>query len=436
MSVIIGSLIEAWTQLRISKLRVLLSLVGVAASVAAMTFVIALGQVSVIVIQNEMARYSGYPGTVTVQVSPSSGESDGADESQATNSDSAGGVTQQASASQAHKVSKSMNDFVKRYKVQAATTSYETNIRFMFPFGPQRVNTTVVSASYNKVVPVSLSQGRWFSQADTKNLATPIVVNKAFAKELGIETLSAPFTVQSFTPSRTSFTIVGITAEKDSPNCYDDENGKQVCTQEYKAYVLRDPFEASLTDAATAPVPTLSMYVGREQVSKMQALAKREFGAQFGAKTLQVNSNIDTAASNSSMRTFTMVVSAAGVFMMVLGALGLINVSIVTVRQRIHEIGVRRAFGASSWRIFFSIMLESVVATVVAGIVGIAISILALRFVPLGPILGIQSDIPTPAYPFSAALIGLAAATGVGALAGIIPAWVAMRIKPIDAIRF
>ena len=83
-----------------------------------------------------MARYSGYPGTVTVQVNPSSGESDGADESQATNSDSAGGVTQQASASQAHKVSKSMNDFVKRYKVQAATTSYETNIRFMFPFWP------------------------------------------------------------------------------------------------------------------------------------------------------------------------------------------------------------------------------------------------------------------------------------------------------------
>ena len=110
------------------------------------------------------------------------------------------------------------------------------------------------------------------------------------------------------------------------------------------------------------------------------------------------------------MRTFTMVVSAAGVFMMVLGALGLINVSIVTVRQRIHEIGVRRAFGASSWRIFFSIMLESVVATVVAGIVGIAISILALRFVPLGPILGIQADVPTPAYPFIAALIGLAAA--------------------------
>lgn len=49
-----------------------------------------------------------------------------------------------------------------------------------------------------------------------------------------------------------------------------------------------------------------------------------------------------------------------------LDALGLVNISMVTVRQGIHEIGVRRSFGVTSRRIFFSIMLESVVATVVA----------------------------------------------------------------------
>jgi len=119
----------------------------------------------------------------------------------------------------------------------------------------------------------------------------------------------------------------------------------------------------------------------------------------------------------------------------VLGALGLVNISLVTVRQRIHEIGVRRSFGATSRRIFFSIMLESVVATVVAGIVGVGIAVVALRVVPLGAIL----DIPVPdnpPFPMSAALIGLVAASGVGALAGIIPAIVAVRIRPIDAIRF
>ena len=126
--------------------------------------------------------------------------------------------------------------------------------------------------------------------------------------------------------------------------------------------------------------------------------------------------------------------TGAGVFIMVLGALGLINISLVTVRQRIHEIGVRRSFGATNRRIFFSIMLESVVATVVAGVVGIIIAIIAMRVIPLETLM--QTEITNrPPFPMSAAFIGLAAASGVGALAGIIPAIVAVRIRPIDAIR-
>ena len=65
-----GAIVEAWAQLRIGKLRVLLSLVGVAAAVAAMTFVIALGQVSVDAINKVGEKYTGRQGTVTINVSP------------------------------------------------------------------------------------------------------------------------------------------------------------------------------------------------------------------------------------------------------------------------------------------------------------------------------------------------------------------------------
>ncbi|OMG11828.1 ABC transporter permease, partial [Actinomyces naeslundii] len=65
-----GAIVEAWAQLRIGKLRVLLSLVGVAAAVAAMTFVIALGQVTVSAINQVGEKYSGRQGTVTINVSP------------------------------------------------------------------------------------------------------------------------------------------------------------------------------------------------------------------------------------------------------------------------------------------------------------------------------------------------------------------------------
>ena len=66
----VGAVIEAWAQLRIGKLRVLLSLVGVAAAVAAMSFVIAVGQVSVSAINSEIEQGVGRPGTVTINVSP------------------------------------------------------------------------------------------------------------------------------------------------------------------------------------------------------------------------------------------------------------------------------------------------------------------------------------------------------------------------------
>lgn len=65
-----------------------------------------------------------------------------------------------------------------------------------------------------------------------------------------------------------------------------------------------------------------------------------------------------------------------------------------------QEIGIRRSFGATAGRVFVAVMMESVVATVAAGV------------------------------------LGLAAATFVGALAGLTPALVAVRVKVIDAIRY
>ncbi|NEC92874.1 ABC transporter permease, partial [Streptomyces sp. SID12501] len=120
---------------------------------------------------------------------------------------------------------------------------------------------------------------------------------------------------------------------------------------------------------------------------------------------------------------------------LLLGGLGLVNIALVTVRHRIREIGIRRSFGATSGRIFFGVLMESVVATLVAGLVGIVLAVAIIKNVPVDVLFGggIQDR---PPFPVSAALIGLACATGVGALAGLIPATVAMRVKVIDAIRY
>ena len=113
----------------------------------------------------------------------------------------------------------------------------------------------------------------------------------------------------------------------------------------------------------------------------------------------------------------------------------MLNISMVTIRYRVREIGIRRSFGATSGRIFVGVMMESLVATAVAGIVGVMLAVAIVK----NP--WIQQKVAPalseyPPFPLEAAMLGFGAAVLVGALAGAIPALVAVRIKVIDAIRF
>jgi len=79
--------------------------------------------------------------------------------------------------------------------------------------------------------------------------------------------------------------------------------------------------------------------------------------------------------------------------------------------------------------------MESVVATVAAGVVGVFIAVLVVKSPWVTDLVG-QGVTDLPAFPVEAALLGLASATVVGALAGLLPALVAVRVKVIDAIRY
>ena len=458
-----GAIVEAWAQLRIGKLRVLLSLVGVAAAVAAMTFVIALGQVSVDAINKVGEKYTGRQGTVTINVSPTGKgldqalQADDAPEASAdesTGSNGAGssggsgggsssadgsGASTTTSAATAARISGAMSSFVERYDVKSWATTYTSNVRFSFPDGARSVPTQTVSLSYGLLHHKTVSQGRWFTAQDEDDLSPSMVVTQGFLDALGIQELTEPVTITSFSPVQTSFTIVGVLEPENleligcSGNAEQDAN--LPCKQPVSAFALNTSYENWLPKDADRPSPTLEIWAGKGGAKEMASLAKKDLDARFGQGSTQTSDNLQGGNVNSSADTFTTVVTAAGVFVMLLGALSLVNISLVTVRQRIHEIGVRRSFGATSRRIFFSIMLESVVATVVAGIVGIGIAIVGMRVIPLGAVLGIPVT-TTPPFPMLAAVIGLIAATVVGALAGIVPAIVATRIRPIDAIRY
>ncbi len=179
------------------------------------------------------------------------------------------------------------------------------------------------------------------------------------------------------------------------------------------------------------------MWVPPELADQLTTLVTRDLTAALGDGA-QVNVGRQDWATygDDPFLVTKMVVIGIAVLVLLLGALGLVNIALVTVKQRVREIGIRRSFGATAGRVFFAVMMESVVATVVAGAVGVMASILIVQSPWLRDLIGQGMVSDFPPFPVDAAITGLAAATAVGALAGLLPALVAVRVKVIDAIRY
>ncbi len=116
------------------------------------------------------------------------------------------------------------------------------------------------------------------------------------------------------------------------------------------------------------------------------------------------------------------------------GAVGVSNIMLVTVRERTKEIGIRRAIGATPKAIVGQVLIESVVLTLIAGIAGLMAGVGVLSLA--GKLLETSNGlIQNPQIDFGIAIGALVVLMIIGALAGLIPANRAMRIRAIEAIR-
>ena len=123
-----------------------------------------------------------------------------------------------------------------------------------------------------------------------------------------------------------------------------------------------------------------------------------------------------------------------GIGTLLAGAIGVSNITMVTVKERTTEIGIRRAIGATPRMILSQIISESILLTSVAGLSGIVFAVLILQMLELGFTEDgiVQSHFQVSFWTAIGAAALLAA---LGVLAGLAPAARAMAIKPVDAMR-
>jgi putative ABC transport system permease protein len=319
-------------------------------------------------------------------------------------------------------------DLTERYGITTTASIGYEETRFRLPGGTQAVQTKRVSPSYGQLHRVEPIEGRWLREGDRDSLAPAVVVNEAFLGALGVPDLSGHPTVVIGGDSPVRAAIVGVVREG-----YGDE--LLAYRVDRSAGPWDEPAPADPSAMVFGPA-TLELWVPPEQADEVMAVVSNDLGLALGG--VQVDAyRQDAQGLEETLGMLRLAIRGAGIVVLVLGGLGVLNIGLVTVRQRIREIGVRRSFGATSGRIFAAVMLESVCATALAGLLAVGASIVLVRNLPLEQLL--NNGIPIadlPGFPVAAAVEGMIAATAVGALAGLLPAIIAVRAKVIDAIRF
>jgi len=142
------------------------------------------------------------------------------------------------------------------------------------------------------------------------------------------------------------------------------------------------------------------------------------------------------AKTQSLFTAIGVVLTVAGLFSLLAGAIGVSNIMLISVRERTKEIGVRKALGASPVKVVGMVVSEAVVLTVLAGFVGMVVAVLGIE-AAAWKIAGMGPDFPLapPHVSFGFALAATATLVVVGAFAGLIPAVRAAAISPVEALR-
>ena len=439
ISQILGALIEAWGEVKVQKARVVLSLVGVVAAVAAMTVVIALGD---LILQSSREMAELYEGrSVTLRLAPensaaSQGTPAGAGPTQASGAGGAPASSSVARPDDTDPVGEAMATLANRHDIRywsrlSSSGGEITEVSQARSSGQFRgypvvrtddmfndVTIQAVDPAYQVIFRTRMLAGRWVAPSDAEQRLTPVVISEVLWNQLGRAPIDqVPIVLH--TTDGTAVRVVGVTKSSsrfDMPTMY----------------VHYDAARATLPQMGT---PSMIVWVGPDDADQARSVLPRALASILGdGWRVTVTGGEHEDIGEEQLGTIFRVIMIIGGIIVFLGALGLLNVAIVTVRQRVREIGIRRAVGASAKRVFFAVFMESVVATFAAGVIGVGIAVVVVRFLPLETMGIALSD--TPAFPAGAAIAGVAISSSIGALCGIIPALAAVRIKPIDAIRY
>ncbi|HSH55327.1 MAG TPA: ABC transporter permease [Candidatus Limnocylindrales bacterium] len=260
--------------------------------------------------------------------------------------------------------------------------------------------------------------GGFFTDDDSNQ--NGVIIGKNVARDVFGEEIPLG---RSFTFQDETFIVRGIFKKMPSAPLSLDTDFNNVAFIPYE--VSRD-----LTENKAAIYEILVQPEGNDSEGKVAARVtanlKKAHGNQEDFTVLKQAESLEV--TNNILNLMTRLIGGIAAISLLVGGIGIMNVMLVSVTERMHEIGIRKAIGATSRQIMTQFMVEATVLSVAGGLIGIVVSILLSLFIRI--VTDLEPVITLPVVAL-AAFVSLA----VGIIFGTAPALKAARKDPIEALR-
>lgn len=298
-----------------------------------------------------------------------------------------------------------------------------------------RFLTVGVSPEYLQLRNLPAGKGRNVSREDNEQMRRVVVLGAAVRKQL-FEDNASPIGERVYL-NNYPYEVVGLMDEKDQNSSYDGWDNDKILAPE--TVLLRDMPPSREIYAEGYVYGILYRPVSVERWEEAQGQVRAAMGRVHGFDkddkgALEVFDSIESAQMFDSIFTAGEIFLAAiALITLSLGGIGVMNTMMMAVAERTHEIGLKKALGATSRRILFDFFLEGLFLALLSGVAGLAV-VLALT--------SIVNSLPMPAMfsglPVDWKVLALAtAALGIVAIGSALPpARRAAAMTPVEALRY
>ncbi len=273
---------------------------------------------------------------------------------------------------------------------------------------------------YDLIRNYTVMEGRFLTAPDVDNRSFVAVLGQEAAEELfgSVHAVGQGFTFKGF-----PFTVVGVLDKIGSSMAGSGDNLVIIPFTVGERLFQRKGISSVYISAAS------SERVNDAEKSVTTFMDKLMVGASSSTTYRIYNQTSVLETLSTATSTLTLMLGGIAAISLLVGGIGIMNIMLVSVSERTREIGIRKAIGASRRNILSQFLVEALVVSLLGGILGLGISVLATRL--LGPLLSMQLAV-SPLI----ALLAVGFSLFIGVLFGLYPANKASRLLPVEALRY